>query len=237
MSLMGVALLTVFASCLTMQHGLPEIDQSKSASNINPSNTLEYFRSVLSNREVWLREDVVFGREWYGRRKDVTNVLEDGVWYRSHALAERDVDRFIIAAASSKWGAGYCEEHYTPHILYRGEKVYVFKVSQKRQNILVAYLMAESGLKTGVFFDFRKDALGIPPQEADHYISKIFAFSEEELLADETKFVAIGMSEAEVLEVSGPPIVKLFPEPGVVVYVYDNYKVVLKNGEVDEIRY
>ena len=237
MSLLCVALLTVFASSLTMQLGLPGVDRSESTRITNPSDTLEYLKSVLSNREVWLKEDVVFGREWYGRRKDVTKVLEDGVWYRAHALAERDVDRFIIAAASSKWGAGYCEEHYTPHILYRGEKVHIFKVAQKRRNILVAYLMAESGLKTGVFFDFQKDALTIPPEEADHYISKIFAFSEEELLSYETNFVAIGMSEAEVLEVSGPPVVKLFPEPSVVVYVYNNYKVVLKNGEVDEIKY
>ena len=237
MSCLGVALLAVFASCQIIPHGLPEMEQNISTSDMNPGNTLEYFRSVLLNREVWLKEDVVFGREWYGRRKDVTNVLMDGVWYRSHALADRDLNRFIIAAVNSQWGASYCENDYTPHIIYRGEKVWIFKVSQKRRNILVAYFMAKSGLKTGVFFDFQKDALGIPPEEADRYIDKIFAFSEEELVADEIRSVAIGMNEAEVEEVSGPPLVKLFPEPGVLVYVYEKYKVVFKDGLVDEIRY
>lgn len=232
-----IVLPVLFSCVLICLNSFAGEDQKAGADDPGSYNALSHFKSKLLNKEVWLKKEVLFGREWYGKRKDVTNVLDDGVWYRAHALAERDLDRFVIAAVNSKWGSSFCEEDYTPHVFNRGEKVWIFKVAQKRKNILVAYFMAKSGLKTGVFFDFQTDALAIPAEQADEFIERIFAFSEEELLADQTTTIALGMKEEEVFKIAGEPALKLQPEAEVRVFVYDTFKVVFTGGEVSEIVY
>ena len=199
-------------------------------------NTLDYFRQQLQGKEVFLKTDVVFGKLWTGVRKDVTNVMEDGVWYRSYGIANRDPNIFIETAVNNRWG-NPIESNYTPNIMFRGERVKIYKIERKSEQMLVVYLRAESKLKTGVFFDFRKDSMNVPVEEADMYIRHIFAFSQDELDAEETRTVSVGMTVDEVKRYAGLPKAQLEPEAGVLIFIYDGFKVIFRDGIVERIDY
>jgi len=56
-------------------------------------------------------------------------------------------------------------------------------------------------------------------EEANEYINTIFAFSAEEVDAQQTMSLSIGMTEEEVRRYAGLPNARLEPEPGVFVYI------------------
>lgn len=161
--------------------------------------------------------------------------MEGGVWYRAGGLAERDSDIFLQRALESGWGGD--SSRFNPHKMYRGEKVRVYEVSKKNREMLVVYFRAPSKLKTGIYFDFRKDALRASKEEVDNLIGYVFAFSEEELEAEETRMVSIGMTEDEVKKYAGLPSAQLEPAPGIKVFVYEHFKVIFKDNVVQKIEY
>jgi len=198
-------------------------------------NIKSYLKSLLLGKTFYLKIDVL----WYSaptissnlfvwRSKiNVTNVMEDGVYYRRRGLSDRTTDGFITQALVRF-------HDINPHLVRRGEEVKITGVGFKQDGFFTKFITP--GRQGGViYFMYNKELRLVSEEEIFGHIDQAFAETIEELEAQETRMVSIGMTEEEVKGFAGLPKAILRPEPGVVVYIYEDFKVVFRDGKVENV--
>lgn len=198
----------------------------------------DYIRTKLLNNTFYLRVDALrlvknsLAPDYMLFRPgvaDVTNVMPDGIHYRQEGMSDRSPDGFIGQVKSNthyQW--------YMPQVIRRGEQIRVHEVFFKRDMYVPAF-STPGRQSSEIFFLPGKNLDAVTREEVDRDLSLVFANSPEELEEESTQMVAIGMTEAEVRACAGSPKAKLVPQSGVIVYVYDAFKVIFHDGVVAKI--
>ncbi len=203
-------------------------------------NIRNYLENLLRNKTFYLKIDALrFTKSGYSPEHlmfwpyniDVANVMEDGVYYRREGLADRTADGFIAQAQ------GHDEmRFYNPQPIRRGEEITIKKVGFKRDCFFTEFFTA--GRQTSViYFIYNKELRLVSEEEIFGHIYQVFAESIEELEAQETRIVEIGMTEEEVKNFAGIPEAILRPGAGVTVYIYEHFKVIFRDGLVEKLEY
>lgn len=205
-----------------------------------PTDIYTYIKEKLLNKNFFLRVDAIrltkkrgypdYLLFWPGKI-DVTNINTDGLYYRREGMVDRTPDGFLDQALTS-----HDYQWYTAQRVRRGEQILVFKVKFKR-DLFIVYFQSTGKQISGIYFIFEKNIKELTIDEADSFIVQAFAESVEELDMEETRTVSVGMTEEEVKQFAGQPSAVLKPAHGVIVFVYEGFKVVFKNGVVDRIDY
>ena len=203
-------------------------------------NIQDYLKNMLQGQTFYLKIDALRLTKsgyspdrliWWPYEIDVTNVMNDGVYYRREGLSDRTADGFIAQTRGHD-----NMRFYNPQPIRRGEEVTITRVGYKKDCFFTD--LATPGRQfTRIYFIYNKELRLVSEEEVFNHVYLAFAESIEELEAQETRTVEIGMTIEEVKAYAGLPQAELRPEPGVIVFIYEHFKVIFRDGRVEKLEY
>jgi len=203
-------------------------------------NIKSYLKNLLQGKTFYLKIDALrftksgYSPErliWWPYQIDVTNVMDDGAYYRREGLSDRTADGFIAQSQGHD-----NMRFYNPQPIRRGEEVTITDVGYK-QDCFFTDLVTPGRQSTRIYFIYNKELRLVSGEEVLNQLFLAFAESIDELEAQETRTVEIGMTIDEVKAYAGLPQAELRPAPGVVVFIYEHFKVIFRDGRVEKLEY